>query len=83
MKTLTKLLITGVVTAGAGYIAGILLAPEKGARTRKKFSRIARNLYYDVDEIEHKIKDSIMDASDSLKDKSYVSGRRFYKMFKN
>lgn len=44
MKDVSKVLVALVVGAAAGAIAGLLLAPEDGAKTREKLSKKARKM---------------------------------------
>lgn len=45
-KTLAALLIG----AAAGALAGLLLAPESGDKTRKKLNRTANDILYDLED---------------------------------
>ena len=47
--------------AAAGYVAGVLFAPDKGSKTRKKIKKEARKLSNDICE---KVKDAKSKISD-------------------
>jgi len=50
MKTLRTVLISFLVGAAAGTAAGLLYAPEKGVRTRKRLKRRAEDLKDDIED---------------------------------
>jgi gas vesicle protein len=54
------------LAAGAGLAAGILIAPEKGARTRRKFRNTATDL---MDDLEETCQDTIQDFKDKVERK--------------
>ncbi|NJN41530.1 MAG: YtxH domain-containing protein [Flammeovirgaceae bacterium] len=59
MKTSTKIwtgFITGTIL---GTVAGILLAPDKGANTRKKLMKRSNELSHDIKESYHSLKDTL------------------------
>lgn len=50
MKTTVNTLGALLFGAGIGFIAGILLAPDSGAETRRKLKKGARNMTEDLKE---------------------------------
>lgn len=52
----------------AGAVAGMLYAPDKGERTRRKITRKGRSLYNTVNDTIEEGKDSLEEIRDRLKD---------------
>lgn len=50
--------------AAAGYVVGVLFAPDKGSKTRKKIKKEARKLSADLCEKVKEAKAKIVDAAD-------------------
>lgn len=57
MKTI-RIALAIALAAGAGLAAGILIAPEKGSRTRRKFRNTAIDL---IEDLEQTCQDTIED----------------------
>ena len=59
MADTQQTIITGLLAFAGGFVAGILLAPESGAKTRKRISKEAqsqlRNLGKQLDGLEDRI----------------------------
>jgi gas vesicle protein len=59
MLHIERTIITGIVAFAGGLLAGILLAPDSGARTRKRIAKEAksqlRNLGKQLDGLENRI----------------------------
>ena len=65
----TKNLMLGLVsTFAAGAVLGILFAPEKGNRTRRKIMRTGKDLFRKVDHTLEDGKASLEEIRDVLKD---------------
>jgi len=70
-------LIAGVVLGGAmGFAAGMLLAPEKGADTRRKVKKAMDNL---TDEFVEKMDDVVNQFGDLAEDAEEVIEEKFSK----
>lgn len=67
MKNTQKLLIGLVSTFVAGAVVGILYAPERGNRTRKRILRSGKDLFKTVDYSLEEGKDSLEEIRDVLK----------------
>ena len=67
MKNTQKLLIGFVSTFVAGAVVGILYAPERGNRTRKRILRSGKDLFKTVDYSLEEGKDSLEEIRDVLK----------------
>ena len=61
MKDFSKVMLSFIVGALAGTVAGVLLAPDKGKNTRKKVKK-------SIDDLSKKAKDSMDDLSAKVKD---------------
>ncbi len=61
MKDVSKILLALVVGAAAGAIAGVLLAPEDGAKTREKLAKKARKM-------EKKVREKAKDFKEKAKE---------------
>lgn len=59
MSRSKDILIAGLVGAAAGAISGILFAPDKGKKTRKKLSKNIENVKSDVEDLVEDAKQSI------------------------
>jgi gas vesicle protein len=64
MNDNSKLLLALVAGAAAGFVAGILLAPDKGSETREK---IKDSLKKTVDEVLEKIEKGLDNAAQDNK----------------
>jgi gas vesicle protein len=64
MNDNTKLIVAALAGAAAGFVAGILLAPDKGSETRDK---IKDGLKKTVDEVLDKIEKGLDDLSSEKK----------------
>ena len=62
------------LAAGAGLAAGILIAPEKGSRTRRKFRNTAVDLIEDLEQI---CQDTIEDFKHKVEKKYQEVARQF------
>jgi gas vesicle protein len=67
MKNTQKLLIGFVSTFVAGAVVGVLYAPERGNRTRKRILRSGKDLFKTVDYSLEEGKDSLEEIRDVLK----------------
>ena len=67
MKNTQKLLVGFVSTFVAGAVVGILFAPERGNRTRKRILRSGKDLFKTVDYSLEEGKDSLEEIRDVLK----------------
>lgn len=64
MNTTQKLLLAGIAGLTAGATAGVLMAPDKGKKTRKKLVRQAEDL---VEETKESLKDLAEKGMESVK----------------
>lgn len=62
MKSTEKILIAGIVGAAAGALAGILLAPDEGRKTRKKIAK-------SIDEIKDTVDEFVTKSSEVVSEK--------------
>lgn len=69
MNKPTKVLIGGAMIFTAGILTGILLAPDKGERTRRRIARKCRGLYGNATLALEEGKDDLDEIKDRLKDK--------------
>lgn len=71
MKTSQKILISGLVGLAAGAAAGVLFAPDKGKKTRKKLARKAEDIKDSVEEMvetgKETIKEYAMNGAEKVK----------------
>jgi gas vesicle protein len=67
MKNTQKLLVGFVSTFVAGAVVGILFAPERGNRTRKRILSSGKNIFKKVDYSLEDGKDSLEEIRDVLK----------------
>jgi gas vesicle protein len=82
MKKTSSLILTVLITAGIGLLAGLLFAPQSGRRTRRKLIRKARRLNSDVQHFAQSSNESIKDVKDSLIDFTDAAGQTFEKLLK-
>ena len=76
MKKATKVVAVLGATAALGALFGVLYAPDKGTRTRRKLTRQYGNILHTMDnkinegkdQLEH-LKEGIQDQIDRLQDK--------------
>lgn len=60
--------LTGMVLgAVAGFLAGVLIAPDKGKNTRKKIKRKAEDFGESLKDSYHKYKDELKEGYDKYK----------------
>jgi gas vesicle protein len=65
-----KKLIMGILAGAAiGAIAGVLLAPDKGANTRKKISDKGKDFKDSFRKYYEQVEDTLVDAADKAKSK--------------
>lgn len=75
MNDTGKTILTFLTGAAAGALAGILLAPESGKKTREMISQKALDLKEDLDEAIDTGTDKLKDLSQSVfSDKSKLIG---------
>lgn len=63
MNNTQKVIVAGLVGAAAGAVAGVLFAPEKGKKTRKKIAQSAQDLKTSVEDFADKSKEVIKEFS--------------------
>jgi gas vesicle protein len=63
MNNTTKVLVAGILGVAAGATAGILLAPEKGKKTRKLIVRKVEDLKENVEEMVEESKEYVKNFS--------------------
>lgn len=59
MSRSKDILVAGIVGAAAGAVTGVLFAPDKGKKTRKKLSKNIRN-------IQDEVKDFVEDTKENI-----------------
>ncbi len=69
MKT-SNVIVTTLGALAVGAIAGVLFAPEKGSKTRKKIARKAEDLSDDFKESIEDLTTTISEKYDVVKEKS-------------
>ncbi|CAG5017873.1 hypothetical protein DYBT9275_05864 [Dyadobacter sp. CECT 9275] len=62
----TSVLLSVLVAAGAGLIVGVLLAPNSGARTRRKILHLGEDIFEDLQQT---VEDSFEDFKRETQDK--------------
>jgi len=71
MSKFTTILTTALLATATGVIAGVLIAPDSGKRTRKKLLKKARQFNDEFDELTYQSKEIIKDLKDSIEDIRY------------
>jgi gas vesicle protein len=74
MTTTEKVLIGTLTGLVVGAISGILFAPEKGSKTRKRIACGAKEL---ADDITQKIKDEVQALKNNAEDLKDQAGEKF------
>jgi gas vesicle protein len=69
MKKAGMILLGAITLMAAGTAMGILFAPEKGERTRKKIARRSRRLFNSISDSIEEGRNNIDEIRDRLKDK--------------
>ncbi len=82
MKNSTNILITILITAGLGILAGLLIAPESGRRTRKKLLKSARRFNDSLHELAYNSGETYKDVKESLIDFTDAAGHKFEMLLK-
>jgi gas vesicle protein len=82
MKKTTNVLITVLVTATIGILAGLLFAPQSGRRTRKRLLKQARKINEDIYDLAYHSGETFKDVKDSLIDFTDTAGHTFEKLLK-
>lgn len=73
-KNATLLLLTGVAI---GTLAGLLLAPDEGSKTRKKWLKKAKKYKKDVTDKASEYKDKVVDLKDNIEGAAHDIKKRF------
>jgi gas vesicle protein len=82
MKNSNKILLGVAGFFAAGAIVGMLYAPDKGERTRRRIVRNSKGLYNSVkDTIEEK-RDALEEVRDRLKEKMEIVNEEMEKLSK-
>lgn len=68
MKNSEKIALSLAAAFTAGAVAGILLAPARGKRTRERISRKGQHLVNSIEEAIQEGKSSFTDIRDNVKD---------------
>ncbi|MTI32601.1 YtxH domain-containing protein [Cytophagales bacterium RKSG123] len=76
MKTLRTVFISFLVGAAAGTAAGLLFAPEKGERTRRRLRRRAEDLRDNIEETLETQTAKVQDFKESALSKAGKMGKR-------
>lgn len=63
MKSSQKVLVAGLVGAATGAVAGLLLAPAEGKKTRKKIAKSVDEMKTEVESFVDKSKEKIEEFS--------------------
>lgn len=69
MKKSGIVLLGSITLMAAGTVMGILFAPDKGERTRRKIKRRGRRLFNSINDTIEEGRNDIGDIRDRLKDK--------------
>jgi gas vesicle protein len=64
MNTTQKILLAGIAGLTAGATAGVLMAPDKGKKTRKKLKRSAEDLKQSAEDLIDETKESLKDLAE-------------------
>jgi gas vesicle protein len=72
MKTI-RIALAIALAAGAGFAAGILIAPEKGKRTRRKLTEAALDL---IEDLERSCQDKLEDLKGKAEKEYHEIARR-------
>jgi gas vesicle protein len=67
----------------AGAIVGMLYAPDKGERTRRRIVRKGRGLYNSVTDTIEESKDALAELQDRLKENLEIVNEEMNKLAKN
>jgi gas vesicle protein len=82
MRNSSNVIFTLLVTALIGILAGFLLAPQSGRRTRKRLLKKARKINEDIQDLAFNSGETIKDVKDSLIDFTDAAGYKFEKLLK-
>ena len=74
LKNATILLLSGIAL---GALAGLLLAPDEGAKTRKKWMKKAKKYKKDVADKASEYKDKAVDLKDDIEGAVHDIKKRF------
>ena len=74
IKNATILLLTGVAI---GALAGLLLAPDEGARTRKKWLKKVKRYKKNVTDKAAEYKDKVVDLKDNIEEAAHNIKKKF------
>ncbi|MEO8415413.1 MAG: YtxH domain-containing protein [Ginsengibacter sp.] len=74
MKSATILLLTGIAI---GTITGLLIAPDEGVRTRKKWMKKAKKYKKAVGDKASDYKEKAVDLKDSIENAAHDIKKRF------
>ena len=74
IKNAAILFLSGIAI---GAVAGLLLAPDEGAKTRKELLKKAKKYKRDVTEKASEYKDKIVDLKDNLEGAAHDLKKRF------
>ena len=72
MKTSSKILLSGLIGAAAGAVAGILFAPDKGKKTRAQIAKSAEDVKKSVSEFAEASKEAVEDMVKNGREKLNV-----------
>jgi gas vesicle protein len=81
MDTVRKVFVSFLVGAAAGAAAGLLFAPEKGTRTRRRLARRAEDLRGDISERWEDNSARMQDFRESAKSTAEKYGKQINKAF--
>ena len=79
MNSTVKTLLGITIGAAAGFVAGMLLAPDSGKKTRQRIADKARGMKEEADQVVHRakhIKDGVVDETERY-------GKRLTEVFTN
>ena len=74
VKNATILLLTGIAI---GTITGLLIAPDEGAKTRKKLLRKAKKIKREIENKASDYKDKVIDLKENIEEAAHDVKKRF------